>query len=107
MRRQSKGTAAVLVLTAALLLGTSCRQYDIRTRTIDVPGMQTQEDVKTVSQALSKIDGIKSVGVDISKHRISVEYDSMRLAMKNIEFAIAEAGYDANDVPASAVETEQ
>ena len=52
---------------------------------------------------------MRQVGVDPRKTRFSVEkrtvtvtYDSMATAKKNIEFAVAEAGFAANQIPVNA-----
>jgi hypothetical protein len=39
---------------------------------------------------------------DIGERMVRVRYDSIKLSIKNIEFAIAEAGFRANEVPADA-----
>lgn len=44
---------------------------------------------------------IRQMHSDLSRHVVTVTYDSMKMARKNIEFAIANAGMVANEVPAN------
>ena len=44
--------------------------------------------------------GIKAIQPDFQKRTLTVTYDSMVIARKNIEFTIAGAGFDANDIRA-------
>jgi len=44
--------------------------------------------------------GIKAIQPDFQQRTLAVTYDSMVIARKNIEFTIAGAGFDANDIPA-------
>jgi len=53
-----------------------------------------------VVKALSKADGVKVDSIKIEDGKVTVTYDSMKLAIKNIEFTIAEAGFDAGEIPA-------
>lgn len=92
----------VLLLAAASV---SCRQRDLRTVRIDVPEMKNEACVAVVRKALSDVSGqrgdmIRSVAVDLPSRSVKVTYDSLKLSLKNIEFAIAEGGFRANDIPA-------
>jgi len=91
----------VLVLSVWIVGFSGCRVSDVRTLSVDVPGMTTQADVEKIQGALGAI-GLprEKIEVDLSGHKIVVTYDSMIVAHKNIEVAIAEAGYDANRVKA-------
>ena len=97
-------TRCLLVsLTSALLLAclvSSCRTRDVRTVTVNVPQMKNDACAKIIFGALSKTDGIEHTSIDVRKKTVTVTYDSMRLAVKNIEFVIAGAGFDANGIPA-------
>jgi len=100
---------AVLGLTCALA---SCRKSDPRTVHIFVPGMKNQKCAELVARAVameltddkpglaSAVLNMGAVRPDISSRTVTVQYESLKLALKNIEFAIAEAGFDANEVPA-------
>jgi hypothetical protein len=76
---------------------------DRYTAVISVPGMTSNKDANIVVDAIA----YARLGADDSRlsvsgtdRRVVAIYDSMRLSRKNIEYAIACSGYDANDVPA-------
>lgn len=94
----------LIVLAVSCFMLPACRKSDIRTVTISVPEMKNEACVQRIGASIYKIGGInrESLVFDLSKRSITVTYDSMILARKNIEFAIAEAGFDANAVPANA-----
>ena len=75
---------------------------DPREVEVKVPGMATEADVEKVRAALAPFGGInkEDTKYDVNKRIVTVHYDSMVIAHKNIEIAIAEAGYDANGIPA-------
>ena len=64
--------------------------------------MASETDVQKVRAALSPLTGVdkEKTVFDVQGHTVKVRYDSMQIAHKNIEIAIAEAGYDANGIPA-------
>ncbi|MBN1268490.1 MAG: heavy-metal-associated domain-containing protein [Kiritimatiellae bacterium] len=76
-----------------------CYRQDIRTLIVDVPQMRSTECVKIVQNALSSVDGILTVQPDVSSHTLAVTYDSRKLGIKNIEYVITAAGFDANQSP--------
>lgn len=91
------------VLTAvvvAFVFCASCRQQDIREVTIKTPGMKNPACAKIIQDAFVRQAGIVSIRPDFQKHEITVTYNSMVIAIKNIEFTIAAAGFDANDTQA-------
>lgn len=85
----------------------ACRRHDYRIITIDVPGMKNRQCVEIVTQAIVNelmrcmaFEPDKKIQVDMTRRTVTVTYDSLKLSVKNIEFAIAKAGFAANDVPA-------
>ena len=85
----------------AALAGVGCLRQDVLTVTISVPQLKATECSKSIQDALLKIDGIMFAQPDPATHSIVVTYDSKKLALKNIEFLISGAGFDANDTPAN------
>jgi copper chaperone CopZ len=94
--------AALLGCALALCAAAGCRRYDIRTAYIHIPEMAAPADVETIRGVLAQIPGVRAaqMELDAPARTIRVPYDSIELSLKNIEFAIAESGYAANDVPA-------
>jgi len=91
---------SLLVLMSALFVG--CRVSDIREMTVKVPAMASESDVQKVRAALTPLTGVdkEKTVFDVKGRTVKVCYDSMQIAHKNIEIAIAEAGYNANEIPA-------
>ena len=95
-------TAAVV---AVLFASTGCRRTDIRDNyVVEIPSA-TEADMPAIAQALSMYAGVEksSLRFDSAKHVLSLRYDSMQVAKKNIEMAIAGAGFKANGVTPESV----
>ena len=93
---------SVVMLSGIAVIG--CRRVDVRDFTVTVPSM-TQEDVSMIQSALSVYGGIDhaSLKFDVKSRTVKMKYDSMQLAKKNIEMAIAKIGLEANGVTPESV----
>jgi copper chaperone CopZ len=91
----------MMVLMVALGV-VACRQVDIRTKTIKVAQMKSESCEKIVVAALAKTDGILAEQITVAQGQVTVTYDSMKVGLKNLEFTIAAAGFDAGETPADA-----
>lgn len=89
-----------LVILLVMLGVAACRQVDVREKTIAVPQMKNAACEKLVAAALVKTDGVFTNSIRVSTGQVTVTYDSMKLALKNLEYAIASAGLDAGTTPA-------
>ena len=90
-----------LVLAWPAVLGTGCRQQDLRTVTITLSGLSGGADAQSVSNAVAKLDGVFDQSISFhGTSSMTLRYDSMKLARKNIEYAISQAGFGANEIPA-------
>jgi len=91
---------SLMALMLSLVAG--CRVSDVREMTVNVPGMNSEDDKKQVQAALEPLIGVvkEKTVFDVAGHTVKVRYDSMQIAHKNIEIAIAEAGFDANGIAA-------
>ena len=98
---------ACLILALLGLLAAGCYRPDHRSITVSVPQMKSQDcatrivDVFRIGRP-DKVDGIVSVTPDLAAKSVVVTFESLKLSIKNVEFAIASAGFDANDIPANA-----
>ena len=95
------------VFAVALMALAGCRRVDIREFTVDVPEA-TAADEPALRAALASYEGIKrddpnAIKFDAAKRQLTIRYDSMQLAKKNIELSIAEAGFTANGVAPDSV----
>lgn len=81
-----------------------CRQQDIRTFRIRLHGVEGTNDLERIRLVLARLDGVRADQIRFpAPDEVEVTYDSMKLARKNLEYAIAGAGYGANDIPAGCV----
>lgn len=80
----------------------SCRTRDVRTVLILVPEMKNTACRDIVVRAVAGCVGVDSskIVVSLPRRTVTVSYDSLLTALKNIEFAVAESGFQANEVPA-------
>ena len=94
-----KGLVRTLVLATGLF-ALSCRQQDVRTATITCPQVRNARCAELVTTALARTDGVLADSIKVKDGVATVTYDSMKVAVKNLAFSIAEAGFDADDIPA-------
>lgn len=76
----------LLLLLVALSL-TACRRTDIRTVHYAVEAPTVEERLRLI-KAVKALDSQGGIQAEFKDGEIYVTYDSMRLAMKNIEYAI-------------------
>lgn len=86
----------MLALSLAIII-TGCRQKDIRSTIVRVPQATTAKVQSEILDALKQIDGIDVAGASFTNGLLYLHYDSMKLGIRNIEHAIKDIGYDAND----------
>ena len=90
-------------LMALCMLESGCRRTDVRDFEVSIPALKVENEA-VVRQALARFGGVDkaSMKFDFKTKTLVLKYDSMQLAKKNIELAIAKAGLEANGVtPAS------
>ncbi len=88
----------VLVLLVVVAgMTASCRRVDPREIKVKVPDMKNEKCAELVAKGVSRLPGVdtKNIRVDLVNRTVTVNYDSLQLAIKNIEFSIAEAGFTA------------
>ena len=96
-----KKAALVLILFAAVA---GCRRTDVRDFTVSLPDVAPANEAAVLA-ALAPYAGIDraSLRFDPAAKTLALRYDSMQLAKKNIEIAIARAGFTANGVTPESV----
>jgi len=94
------GSTLVLLLMVGIAVG--CRKQDIRIARIHVPQMSGQACADRVVSIVRRVPGVQTdmITVDRERRDVSVPYDSIKLSLKNIEYALAKSGFDANNIPA-------
>ena len=71
------------------------------TAKINTPTVQCDMCKERIESYLKRYDGVLSVNVNVKKKETTVKYLTDRTNIENIKTAIANAGYDADDVPAN------
>ncbi len=61
---------------------------------INVYGMTCEHCVNTVTKAISSLNGVDSVNVNLKGEYADVAYDDKSTGIDNIKKAVKEAGYD-------------
>jgi len=102
MGKISRMASVALVVVGVCILG--CRRTDVRDFEVSIPAL-TAENESAIRQSLSGFGGVEksSLKFDHQAKKLALRYDSMQLAKKNIEMAIAKAGYAANGVTPESV----
>jgi len=77
------------------------RKGGLETATIKTPGAQCEECKKRIENYLSREEGVQKVSVDYKRRITKVTYVVDRTNYENVKTAIANAGYDADDVTAN------
>jgi copper chaperone CopZ len=94
-------------LLALMLIGISTfsiaqvvRKGGTEIATIKTPTVQCEECKHRIENYLSREEGVQKVVVDYRKKTTKVTYLVDRTSIENVKTAIANAGYDADDVTA-------
>ncbi len=92
---------AYAVLVGSLAVS-GCMRQDRRTEAFAVPQMAGPECFRPIQEALKNVEGVEQVSPDYAARTVAVTYNALKLGIKNVEFIIAGAGFDANTTPGSA-----
>ncbi len=95
--------ALALLLTVAAFAGDKKAQHKMDMShkghvMINVPTVQCDNCVATVTAAVKKVDGVENIKIDPDKKVAHVNFDPQKTNAKDIRLAIAASGYDADDV---------
>lgn len=95
-----RSRAVAFALMGCMLTG-ACRREDLRTTTIRCPQATDAACAGLIIKALASTEGVRPESIRIEGSTVSVRYNSMKVAIKNLEFVIADAGFDAGEFPAN------
>jgi periplasmic mercuric ion binding protein len=73
----------------------------LQTATIKTPNVLCEECKKRLTTYLDRYDGIQYLNINFRRGEIKVKYLTDRIDIEQIKTAIANAGYDADDVTAN------
>lgn len=82
-------------------IAVSAQTKPIQTVKISTPTVQCDKCKKTIEDVLKRYDGIMTVNVNVKKKEVAVKYITDRTNEEIIKAAIANAGYDANEIAAN------
>jgi periplasmic mercuric ion binding protein len=68
---------------------------------LSTPTVQCESCKKRIETYLKRYDGVMSINVNVKKKETTVKYLTDRINEEEVKTAIANAGYDANDVSAN------
>ena len=85
----------------SLLVMVGCKG-ELAKAEINIPTAQCGMCAMTIEKALTKIAGVKKAYVDMDALKVTVAYDVEIVNITNIESAISNAGYQANEISANA-----
>jgi len=90
----------ILALTGALLFGCQQKQSETAatvTTAIHASSMVCGSCAKNVENALTKVEGVREVSVDLKTKMVQVKYTPEKTNVQSLETAVSNAGYDANE----------
>ncbi len=91
----------VLLLSAGGAMAQQVGKNTLVTAKIKVPTVQCNKCKDAIQRYFLREEGVKSMVVDVKKKEATVKYYSDRTNIENIRTAIANVGYDADDVTAN------
>src|ERR1700712_636624 len=90
------GTVVLLILSVSSF----AQQKGVQKAVIKTPGVQCEACKTRIENHLVHEDGVSSVKADYRKHTVAVVWYTDRTNIENIKTALANMGYDADDVTA-------
>jgi copper chaperone len=66
----------------------------MQTITLDVKGMTCGHCKMAVNGALSNLDGVLKVDVNLETGKVNVEFDSSKVSLEQMKEAVEDQGYD-------------
>lgn len=63
-------------------------------RILKVEGMTCQHCVETVSETVTKMEGVKKVDINLEQKNVRVEYDESKTQLEDISVQIIKAGFE-------------
>src|SRR6476646_10965803 len=89
-----------IILIAAFSISSFAQQKAGQKAVIKTPGVQCEACKTRIENHLIHEDGVSSVKADYKKHTVTVVWYTDRTNIENIKTALANMGYDADDVTA-------
>ncbi len=91
----------LFLFAIASSITTIAQTKSVLTAKIPTPTVQCEMCKSKIETYLNRYDGILSINVNAKRKETTVKYVTDRINEEEIKTAIANAGYDAGDVPAN------
>src|SRR5215207_3903635 len=91
----------ILLLAGASTISMAQVKKAVQTVTIKTPTVQCEMCKKRIEEYIVRETGVQKVTVDYKRKTTKVTFVTDRTNMENIKIAIANVGYDADDVTAN------
>jgi copper chaperone CopZ len=92
---------ASIIVFSAFTWVSQAQTKPLQTARISTPNVLCQECKNRLTTYLDRYDGIQYLNINFRKGEIQVKYLTDRIDIEQIKTAIANAGYDADDVVAN------
>ena|ERR1019366_4738080 len=89
-----------LIMITGFTVSSYAQQKAIQKAIIKTPNLQCEACKTRIENHLAHEDGISSVKADYKRHTVTVTWYTDRTNIENIKTALANLGYDADDVTA-------
>ena len=89
-----------IIVLATVSISSFAQQKAVLKAVIKTPGVQCENCKTRIENHLAHEDGIASVRADYRRHTVTVAWITDRTNIENIKTALANMGYDADDVTA-------
>lgn len=96
-----KKAILLCMLIAGTIAGANAQQAQAKTVTIKTPTVQCESCKERIENYLAKEDGVFKVSVDYKRKLTKVSFYGDKTNLETIKTAIANIGYDADDVAAN------
>jgi copper chaperone CopZ len=94
-----------LLLACLVTLGFAATSFaqvkPSQTAKIKTPNILCEDCKKRVTTYLDRIDGVQSIAINTRRGETTVKFVSDRTNIEEIKTAIANSGFDADDIPAN------
>lgn len=90
-----------VLATVGFTISSVAQTKPVQTVKISTPTVQCESCKKRIENYLKRYDGVQTVNVNYKKKETTVKYVTDRINEEEIKAAIANAGYNANEVIAN------
>ena len=90
-----------LLVLGGCTLSSSAQTKPVQTVKLSTPTVQCESCKSRIETYLKRYDGVLAINVNYKKKETTVKYATDRINEEEIKTAIANAGYDANEVAAN------